>query len=202
MAERRESLSESAIRSELLECLWDSGKSKDVLLLEEVGLLQGAYRADVVAVGATISAYEIKSQADTLTRLPHQVRAYNAVFDHVSVVVTACHLAGALEIVPEWWGVLLASDRGGGTALLELRAPDDNPSPDSKALARLLWRKEADQILVATGRNLAGPAGTRRTVCEALANTLSWAELRGHVTEALRLREDWLPAYTPMSCGD
>jgi len=48
LAERRESLSESAIRSELLEYLWDSGKSKDVLLLEELGLLQGAYRADVV----------------------------------------------------------------------------------------------------------------------------------------------------------
>lgn len=192
-------LSEAAIRNELLSQLWHQGQPHNVLLLEEVGLLRGAYRADVVAIDTQISGYEIKSAADTLERLPHQVTAYSAVFDRASLVVTTSHLKLALEIVPEWWGLQLATERNDQTVLIELRSAEINPSPETTALARLLWRQEVDRILAEIGED---SVGGRNSACDALASTMSWDELRNQVTRVLRLREGWLPAYTPVSCGD
>lgn len=199
MAFKRQCLSESAIRSELLSQLWRQGQSDGVLLLEEMGLLRGAYRADVVAIDTEIAGYEIKSAADTLDRLPHQVAAYSAVFDRASLVVTASHLKAALGIVPEWWGLLLATERNARTVLIELRSSEANPSPDANALVRMLWRQEIDKILADAGEP---STGRRDSACDVLAKTMTWDELRNQVARALRLREDWLPAYIPVSCGD
>jgi hypothetical protein len=191
-------LSEASIRAQLLQMLWSARGDSDTLLLEEVGLLHGAYRADVVALGQALSAYEIKSEADTLARLSHQVRAYNAVFDNVSIVLTASHLAGALEIVPEWWGVILASNRNGETSLMSLRDPEVNPAPDAHALASLLWKDEALGILAEADHTSEAMKGTKRAAYEALSASFTWQELRQKVTDTLRVRTDWLTAYTPL----
>ena len=44
-------------------------------------------RADLVAVNAAIRGYEIKSERDTLTRLPVQVAQYDCIFDFCAVVI-------------------------------------------------------------------------------------------------------------------
>jgi hypothetical protein len=129
------------------------------------------------------------------------VRAYSAVFDFATAVVTVHHLRGALEVLPEWWGVTLATSRGGRTTLMRLREPEQNPSPSPRALASLLWKSEAEDILAATAHRGAFAASARHTAYEALAETLGWEELRARVTEAMRLREAWLPAYSPTTCG-
>ena len=201
MSANRTSLSEQAIRSELLAALWRD-RSNEAVLLEEVGLLHGSYRADVVVLDDELSAYEIKSAADTLVRLPHQARAYGAVFDHVTVVTTANHLAGVLDLVPEWWGIMMASDRGGSTSLMTLRQPELNPSPDVRALASLLWKEEAASLLAGVPSAGDKQLRTRSAAYDALSAAFTWTELRQKVTEVLRLRSDWLTAYTPASCGD
>jgi hypothetical protein len=201
LSAHRTSLSEPAIRTELLALLWRE-RGNETLLLEEVGLLHGSYRADVVVLDDELSAYEIKSAADTLVRLPHQARAYGAIFDYVTVVATANHLAGVLDLVPEWWGVILASDRGDATSLMTLRLPELNPSPDVRALASLLWKDEAARLLSDVPGAADRPPRTRSAAYDALSAAFTWAELRQKVTETLRLRSDWLPAYSPASCGD
>lgn len=65
-------------------------------------------RADVAVVNGKLSGFEIKSDLDTLARLPQQIPSYNAVFEHVTLVTTATHLQKALARIPAWWGVLLA----------------------------------------------------------------------------------------------
>jgi hypothetical protein len=190
-------LAESEIRAELLRSLWEDTSTDDQMLLEEVGLLHGSYRADVVRLSERLAGFEIKSTADSLDRLPHQVRAYSAVFDMATAVVTANHLGQALEILPDWWGVTLAARGTGRIALIRLREPQQNPSPDPNALAALLWKSEADQLLAASV-----PSRRRSDAYDALAATLTWEELRGRVSEVLRLREDWLPAYSPATYGD
>lgn len=195
MGSRRQSLSEPAIRRTLLSMLDGEDPGRRRVVLEEVGLLHGSFRADVMVLGERLSAFEIKSEADTLQRLPHQARAYSAIFDEVSLVVTVRHLREALELIPDWWGVRYATDRGGETTLLTLRDVEPNPAPDARALAALLWKQEAEQILAA--REAKPTSGNRSSLYDALAANLSWEELRETVAQALRVREGWLTAYSP-----
>lgn len=189
-------VAESEIRAELLRTLWSEVSDGDRVLLQEVGLLHGSCRADVVRIDERLAGFEIKSTADSLDRLSQQARAYSAVFDLVTAVVTANHLRDALEILPEWWGMTLATRIADGVALIRLREATQNPSPEPRALAALLWKHEADEILAAA------PTRRRSEAYDALAATLTWEELRAKVSKALRLRADWLPAYSPATCGD
>jgi len=193
-------LTEVEIRSELLRSLSRSMSDHEHVLLQEVGLLHGSYRADVVLIHERMSGFEIKSAADSLDRLPHQVRAYGAIFDLATAVVTVNHLVRALEILPEWWGVTLATAKAGTTTLIELREPGQNPSPDPRALAALLWKSEADDLLASSPAHR-GAASTRKAAYDTLAATHTWDELRALVSSALRLREDWLPAYSQETGG-
>lgn len=94
-------------------------------LVEEFWVPAIHARADLVTVGSELHAYEIKSHADTLKRLPTQVVGFSALFDRCSVVVAPRHLEKAREIVPAWWGIIVA---GPGRVVTELRP--SGPSPD------------------------------------------------------------------------
>src|SRR5690606_31017878 len=75
------------------------------LVVEEFGLDRGGCRVDVAVLNGLMHGYEIKSDADTLARLPSQVTSYSAVLDKATLVVGACHVERALELVPNWWGI-------------------------------------------------------------------------------------------------
>jgi hypothetical protein len=49
--------------------------------------------------------YEIKSDRDTLARLPNQIAAYELCFDTMTMVVGKRHLAKCRATLPEWWGI-------------------------------------------------------------------------------------------------
>jgi hypothetical protein len=194
-------LAESSIRAALLQTLWTDEAQHGALLLEELGLLGGSYRADVVLCGATLAGFEIKSAQDSLVRFVHQIRAYGAVFDTATAVVTLNHLRGVLEVLPEWWGLTLATATNGRTTLVTLREPESNPRPDALALASLLWKEEAWSVLAASQDAVLPNRMSRRALHEALAERLAWDDLRDTVVGAMRLRNDWLPAYSPSLCG-
>jgi hypothetical protein len=193
-------LAESSIRAALLRSLWTDEAQQGDLLLEELGLLGGSYRADVVLCGEKLSGFEIKSAQDSLARFVHQVRAYSAVFDTATAVVTLNHLHDVLEVLPEWWGLILATATDGRTTLVSLREPESNPRPDALALASLLWKGEAWSVLAASQDGVLPNRVSRRALHEALAASLAWDDLRDTVVGAMRLRNDWLPAYSPSLC--
>lgn len=60
----------------------------NTLVVDELGLRHGAPRADIAVVNGHLLGIEIKSDADTLSRLGSQVDCYSAVFDR-AVLVTA-----------------------------------------------------------------------------------------------------------------
>src|SRR5690606_32363510 len=108
----------------------------------------GSVRADVAVINGIMDCYEIKSDRDTLQRLPEQIRAYNAVFDKVTLVVGFSHIYEALEIIPDWWGVKIAKTNTTGDVIFStIREPVPNTNKDKDAIARLLWREEALRIL-------------------------------------------------------
>lgn len=104
-------------------------------------------RIDIVAVNEQLHGFEIKSDADSLTRLRRQVRIYGKVMNQMSMVVTMRHLKGTLRAIPAYWGVYTYALG----AIAEYREPQYNPKMDARSLAGLLWKDSALQLLSEAG---------------------------------------------------
>jgi hypothetical protein len=158
-------------------------------LIPELGLAPARARIDLAQVSLSrLSGYEIKGRRDDLDRLPHQAIAFSAVFDHVSLVVAACHATHAQQMIPSWWGVAVATDQ-----LIDwVRQPESNPGVRPEAVASLLWRDEA----AALARELSGRAsrGTRSQLIETLTLQADPEWLSAGVRSALRRRTGWRSA--------
>lgn len=141
-----------------------------VRILEEKTV--GNSRADVVMViPDKIVGIEIKSDADTYTRLESQVADYDLYFDHNIVVVGSTHAGHVAEHVPDYWGIIsveeydtgIKSDTGGkpdAEGLKEgvsdklthkidfyvVREMQPNPRADLLRTIRILWRPELAHI--------------------------------------------------------
>lgn len=74
------------------------------VLVQEMRALRS--KADTVIFNGTSTAYEIKSDRDSLARLPLQVEDYRKVFAKVVVVADAKHLTTLEEILPADVGIL------------------------------------------------------------------------------------------------
>ena len=59
----------------------------DTHIRHELGLEHGQVFVDVVVINGELHGYELKSDSDTLDRLPRQVQAYSAVLDKATLVV-------------------------------------------------------------------------------------------------------------------
>ncbi|NVJ06384.1 sce7726 family protein [Myxococcus sp. AM001] len=105
-------------------------------------------RVDVVVIDDEMHGYELKSERDTLTRLPRQVAAYGAALDRATLVVAEGHLAKASALVPEWWGLSIAHSVGGSAVRVDAhRFAARNPEQQMCSVARLLWRPDALKLL-------------------------------------------------------
>lgn len=161
-------------------------------IVEELGINHGSVRADVAVINGIMDCYEIKSDRDTLQRLPEQIRAYNAVFDKVTLVVGFNHLYDALEMIPDWWGVTIAkTNQYGGITLNEIRKADYNTNKDKDSIARLLWREEALRILEKKQQDAGVRSKPKAIIYERLTTTLDMEELSSIVRQSLRSRPMW-----------
>jgi len=67
----------------------EHANTSPALLIEEFAIYGGSNRADLAALNGISHGYEIKSDRDTLSRLPDQVSAYGAVFERATLVSAA-----------------------------------------------------------------------------------------------------------------
>src|SRR5262245_6458552 len=75
-------------------------------IVEEMGVWSGSVRIDVAVINGELHGYELKSERDTLERLPAQAGLYSQVFDRVTLVTADRHLKIAKKTIPRWWGVI------------------------------------------------------------------------------------------------
>ena len=142
-------LRDSDIREPLFEFLEETyGKMR---ILEEK--IMGRSRADVIMVlPDALCGIEIKSDADTYTRLSRQVKDYDEFFDYNFAVVGSSHAMHIEEHVPEHWGIITVeaqSDSAGKAPQLDfyiLRKPRRNPKARLKNQLEMLWRPELVKI--------------------------------------------------------
>lgn len=168
---------------------------RDTRVLNEFQVWYGLARVDIAVVNGLLHGFEIKSDRDTLERLPEQARIYSNTLDRVTLVVCEPHLAKAETIVPPWWGITLALGTGragrGAVAFTETRPPQPNPSIDPVSVAALLWCEELLDLLA--GLNAArGVRGKSRDVMSRrLAEVLPLPQLGEAVRQALKARGSW-----------
>lgn len=189
-----------ALRSELMAlCENEPG----TFVLDEFAIGHGAARIDIAVINSRLKAFEIKSDEDTLERLPYQARFYNAVFDQVTLVVGYRHAYEALRIVPNWWGVKLAGKLPDGSVeIAEARQPRANPSVDALSIAELLWRAEALHILEGLHCADGVRSKPRATVYRRLVEVMDTDGVRNVVCDKLKKRKDWRSAAKQGLCDD
>lgn len=166
----------------------------DTLLIDELGLRQGIVRVDLAVVNGVLHGYEIKSEADTLRRLPAQVKVYSAVLDFATLVTSRSHLEHVSAIVPAWWGMTIAEPKGKkGVRLESMRLAASNPAVDARALVELLWHDEALRLLERVGEAKGLTRKPRRYAWDRLAASYPLDELRDAVRATLKARHQLPP---------
>lgn len=124
---------------------WLEEKYGIVRILEEKEI--GRSRADAVMVTADkLYGIEIKSDADTYTRLKQQVKDYDQYYDCNYVVAGSSHASHIAEHVPEYWGIIIVDAETDGVDFFLMREPMPNPHMDTAKKLSLLWRPELVHI--------------------------------------------------------
>lgn len=156
---------------------------KTATLLNEVRA--GSCKADVVVLNGTSTAYEIKSERDSLIRLQNQVSAYRQVFAAVNVVASRSRLSEVLRSVPADVGVITLSERFRFRTEREAIARPDRTEPTR--ILEILRADEAAAVLNYVGHDTPDLPNTRmRAELHRIYLTLDAATVHEAMVNVLR----------------
>lgn len=144
-------------------------------------------KADVVLVNGTTTAYEIKTELDSLERLPKQLLSYCRVFDRVNVVTHRSLVARILTVAPAGVGVLELTDRG---AFRTVRAAESNRAHVVPGVIFDTLRRDEYLRVIQEhyGRVPAVPNALIYRACRRLFERLTPADAHDALANALRRR--------------
>lgn len=133
------------IRDKLLEDL--RSDINNLKVIDELDLINA--RADIAVIdNKYFSGYEIKSDRDSLRRLPMQIQIYGYVFDKITIVVGESKLRKVSKTIPTFWGIIVASRNVfGGITLTDVRMPRVNRKINKRWFSKKLWRSDIVRIL-------------------------------------------------------
>lgn len=163
------------------------------LVINELSLCQGDVRADVAVINGAIHGYEIKSDCDTLERLPKQIEFYNKVFDTITVVTGDIHFERVKSMIPKWWGICLAKVTNDSTnvTLKTFRETSPNKNVEAISLIQFLWREELLEILRQIGANKEIYKYRKFELWDYLCENVSLEEIKSYVRGFLKKRSNW-----------
>ncbi|MAD73818.1 MAG: hypothetical protein CML20_03270 [Rheinheimera sp.] len=165
---------------------------KNEKLLEEVALQNGVIRADMVYCSNKLECFEIKSHSDSLKRLVSQGWQYEQSFDFITLVCATKHLSPALDIIPEWWGVIEVTKSG---LLKAHRRTKPNPYVSISGMVDILTNDESKQFLTSinNGTGISNLSHSQLKVRIQNASTIS--TLRKWILNTLPNRQaSWKPS--------
>lgn len=182
-----EPIRENEIRVALLEYTSARAQGESVIR-EEFQIERGGARIDLAVIGEKLVGYEIKSELDTFARFSNQIHAYNRVFDEIYLVCGQMQAMQALELIPSWWGVLVAERLAcGGVKLTPARVVSVNPYQDPFSLASLLWKDEVLAVLVSEDQD-APKRSSSYALWDHMARALPFETIKVLVTKHLLIR--------------
>ena len=155
-------------------------------VINEMGLINGAYRIDIAVVNGILHGYELKSESDNLLRLPQQVQNYNRVFERMTIVVDRKYVDPVKLIVPDWWGI--TTIRKDKTGLIELRKGRKIKTQDEAALLNLLWKEEYNGLIDILGYPKSLKKIRKHELFEIILNDKRKSIIKKYIYDALRSR--------------
>lgn len=163
------------------------------LVIDELGLDHGRNRVDIAVINGELHGYELKSDSDNLLRLPQQSMTYSSIMDKVTLVVGEKHVQEAINIIPDWWGVKIATmNPRRGVNIVTYRRNKKNKDIDPLELSKLIWKEEALALLAIKIkvdwriRKL-----TRKDIYKLIVDTFSLNEIRYNTRAILKSRINW-----------
>ena len=94
------------IKAALIDWLYEKGHVDNAVIVNEMVVANWSRRVDIAVANGRLHAYEIKSDADTLKRLPGQVELFSSHFDKLILVVASKFVSTVLSEYPSEVGVL------------------------------------------------------------------------------------------------
>ncbi|PNH95721.1 sce7726 family protein [Vibrio diazotrophicus] len=162
------------------------------LIVDEMGICVGACRVDIAVLNGSLHGYELKSEKDTLDRLPSQVKYYSAVMDKATLVVSECHLSEAKKLIPDWWGIKVVSKgKRGAINITHERAERRNQNVNPLSLAQLLWKDECLSLLDKWGKLRGNKSKPRHLLWSIVSESIPEKELRDDIRTTLKNRKEW-----------
>lgn len=174
---------EAVAKAALLNFLFRKG-IRPSTIISELALNKWKFRADVVvADDGSLSAFEIKTENDRLTRLSDQLAAYSSIFPTVYAVLASKHVAKASAMIGTHVGILELAKEKSKLKIVQIRPARTIRKSDIKSMLQLFPITELKKILRHEGHSV---KGLNRAELERLIS-FSAAELRN---ELIRFLED------------
>lgn len=166
--------------------------NKNTLVINELGLHHGKNRADIAVINGHFIGYEIKGNADSLSRLKQQVHSYNNIFSKNYIIVGTRYQKVIHKYVPKYWGIII-SEKGKRNAInfILARKAYRNENTSIASIIRLLWRSEVVDILK---HNQISPKLLRQPrsiLYKILLGIYPEKKLQRITIEYLKRRKDW-----------
>lgn len=172
---------------------WHQGRVREQggRVYEELWTPDGAARIDMAYLGEKFEGLEFKGDRDGCARLPGQIKAYNRVFEMITIVTGQKLAREVASIVPPWWGLAVARPSYGWDVSMRWeRLAKPNPERDAVSLAGFLWRGEAMSELERLTGKPADKRATRAELASQLASLLDVQQVSEIVHGALRARPE------------
>lgn len=177
-----------AIHAEIIPVLIDDSNCR---IIDEMSVCSGEARIDIAVINGHLHGFEIKSEVDTLERLPGQAFAYSRIFDTVTIICGENHVEKAIREIPDWWGVYSAKLHSGNVQLTQIRSHRLNDSIDKYSLAQLLWKSELLSILNEAGIKKGISNKPCRELWSIVSDIFPTSLLQLKVREILKTRDCW-----------
>jgi hypothetical protein len=159
-------------------------------VVEEMKIPAAGARIDMAVINGHLHGYEIKSACDTLQRLPNQIIAYSYIFDYLTVITEKKYHERILNILPDWVGLALCSDRSNEIEVEVIKEKSINTNKNGFYIAKLLWNEELIQVL--SELNIPFKKKYRNWIlCEILSQSIDLETLSNIVRNRLKQRSDW-----------
>ena len=173
------------IRTTLISKLKNQAK-KPKAVIEELRVHNGNAIADVVALYKDAHCFEIKGSGDKIKRVVKQGNYFNLSFRKITLVTTIKHLDTSINILPEFWGIMIAERKKGNVLLKYVRKTKNNPNFNKSIALLILWKSEMLNLI--EQKNTRTQNKSRKSLAELIAQNKKKEELSYNISTALLAR--------------
>lgn len=168
------------------------------IIVPEMNILNGYVRIDIAVINGSFHGYEIKSDMDTLLRLPRQSEYYSKVFDEMVLVTTEKYADKVECIIPSWWGIKYYNKYG---ELKTMKSEKHNNNVDLFSRLTLLWKDELIELLCRYS-DKKYKSKTKLALINIILSEVPKDIIMDYTREIIKLRTNWRAVSILQLCGE